>query len=136
MIHLLRKLFDTSKRDVDLVLPVVEEINALEPEIEKLSDPELKDRCHALKHRAMGGEKLDNLVVETFACVREVSRRTLGMRHFDVQLIGGLVLHQGRIAEMKTGEGKTLVGVAPAYPQFFERKRRPPSYRQRLPCST
>ena len=113
MIHLLRKLFDTSKRDVELVQPIVLEINALEPEIQKLSDEELKDKCHSLRHRAMGGEKIDDLVVETFACVREVSWRTLGMRHFDVQLVGGLVLHQGRIAEMKTGEGKTLVGAAP-----------------------
>ena len=113
MIHLLRKLFDTSKRDVELVLPVVEQINALEPEMEKLSDEELKDRCHSLRHRAMGGEKIDDLVVDTFACVREVSKRTLGMRHFDVQMVGGLVLHQGRIAEMKTGEGKTLVAAAP-----------------------
>ena len=113
MIHLLRKLFDTSKRDVELVQPIVEQINALEPEIQKLSDEELKDKCHSLRHRAMGGEKIDDLVVETFACVREVSWRTLGMRHFDVQLVGGLVLHQGRIAEMKTGEGKTLVGAAP-----------------------
>ena len=103
MIHLLRKLFDTSKRDVELVQPVVEQVNALEPEIEKLSDEDLKHRCHSLRHRARGGEKIDNLVVETFACVREVSKRTLAMRHFDVQIIGGLVLHQGRIAEMKTG---------------------------------
>ena len=113
MIHLLRKLFDTSKRDVELVQPVVEQVNALEPEIEKLSDEDLKHRCHSLRHRARGGEKIDNLVVETFACVREVSKRTLAMRHFDVQIIGGLVLHQGRIAEMKTGEGKTLVAAAP-----------------------
>ncbi len=113
MIQLLRKLFDTSKRDVELVQPIVEQINAKEAEIEKLSDDELKDRCHSLRHRARGGEKIDDLVVETFACVREVSKRTLGMRHFDVQLIGGLVLHQGRIAEMKTGEGKTLVAAAP-----------------------
>jgi preprotein translocase subunit SecA len=113
MLHLLRKLFDTSKRDVELVQPVVLEINSLETEIEKLTDEELKDRCHQLRHRARGGEKIDNLVVETFASVREVSRRTLGMRHFDVQLVGGLVLHQGRIAEMKTGEGKTLVAAAP-----------------------
>ncbi|HLO99397.1 MAG TPA: hypothetical protein VK171_12445, partial [Fimbriimonas sp.] len=113
MIQFLRNLFDTSKRDVELVLPVVEQINAMEPQIEALSDDELKDRCHQLRHRAMGGASLDELSVETFACVREVSRRTLGMRHFDVQLVGGLVLHQGRIAEMKTGEGKTLVAAAP-----------------------
>lgn len=113
MIQLLRKLFDTSKRDVELVQPVVDQINALEAEIEKLSDEELKDRCHSMRHRSRGGERTDDLAVETFACVREVSKRTLGMRHFDVQLVGGLVLHQGRISEMKTGEGKTLVAAAP-----------------------
>ena len=113
MIKFLRQLFDTSKKDVELVMPLVEQINALEKEIEPLTEEQLKDRCHQLRHRAKGGEKLDALAVETFACVREVSKRTLGMRHFDVQLIGGLVLHQGRIAEMKTGEGKTLVGAAP-----------------------
>ena len=113
MIKFLRQLFDTSKKDVEFVMPIVEQINALEKEIEALTEEQLKDRCHTLRHRAMGGEKLDALTVETFACAREVSRRTLGMRHFDVQLIGGLVLHQGRIAEMKTGEGKTLVAAAP-----------------------
>ncbi len=113
MIKFLRQLFDTSKKDVELVMPLVEQINALEKEIEPLTEEQLKDRCHSLRHRAMGGEKLEALAVETFACVREVSKRTLGMRHFDVQLIGGLVLHQGRIAEMKTGEGKTLVAAAP-----------------------
>lgn len=113
MIQLLRKLFDTSKKDVELVLPIVEKVNALEPEVENLSEEALKDKCHALRHRARGGEKVDDLIVETFACVREVSKRTLGMRHFDVQVIGGLVLHQGRISEMKTGEGKTLVAAAP-----------------------
>lgn len=96
-----------------MVQPLVDRINALEPQIESLSDDALKDKCHSLKHRATGGDRSEDLIVETFACVREVSKRTLGMRHFDVQLIGGLVLHQGRIAEMKTGEGKTLVAAAP-----------------------
>jgi preprotein translocase subunit SecA len=113
MLEFLRKIFDTSKRDVELVRPLVEQINALEAEITALSEEQLKDRCHQLRHRAKGGEKTDDLAVETFACVREVSHRTLGMRQFDVQLTGGLVLHQGRIAEMKTGEGKTLVAAAP-----------------------
>ena len=113
MIEFLRKLFDTSKRDVEVLLPTIEKINAMEPEIEALSEEQLKDRCHQIRHRVRGGEKIDNVAIETFACVREVSRRTLAMRQFDVQLIGGLVLHQGRIAEMKTGEGKTLVAVAP-----------------------
>jgi preprotein translocase subunit SecA len=113
MLQFLRKLFDTSKRDVEFVMPLVEKINALEPEISALSEEQLKDRCHQLRHRAQGGEKVEDLATEVFACVREVSQRTLGMRHFDVQLVGGLVLHQGRIAEMKTGEGKTLVAAAP-----------------------
>jgi len=98
MIEFLRKLFDTSKRDVEVLLPTIEKINAMEPEIEALSEEQLKDRCHQIRHRVRGGEKIDNVAIETFACVREVSRRTLAMRQFDVQLIGGLVLHQGRIA--------------------------------------
>lgn len=113
MIKFLRQLFDTSKKDVELLQPILEQVNALEKDLEGLSEEQLKDRCHQIRHRARGGEKADNLMVETFACVREVSKRTLGMRHFDVQIIGGLVLHQGRIAEMKTGEGKTLVAAAP-----------------------
>ncbi|MBI1334675.1 MAG: SEC-C domain-containing protein [Armatimonadetes bacterium] len=113
MLELLRKLFDTSKRDIETIQPLVDKISAFEANIENLSDEELKDKCYALRHRARGGEKGEELTVETFACVREVSKRTLGMRHFDVQLVGGLVLHHGRIAEMKTGEGKTLVAAAP-----------------------
>lgn len=113
MLQLLRKLFDTSKRDVEMLQPIVNQINALDSEISALTEEQLKERCHNLRHRVRGGASADDVMVETFACVREVSKRTLGMRHFDVQLIGGLVLHQGRIAEMKTGEGKTLVAAAP-----------------------
>ncbi len=113
MLQLLRKLFDTSDRDVKAVMPIVEQINALESAIQTMSDEDLKAKGLQLRERAQNGEELNALLPETFAVVREASKRTLGMRQFDVQLIGGAVLHQGRIAEMKTGEGKTLVAVAP-----------------------
>src|SRR5262245_34371261 len=93
----------------------VAKINALEPAMSALSDPELRDKTEELKKRAAEGATLDDLLPEAFAVVREASRRTLRMRHFDVQLIGGMVLHYGKIAEMKTGEGKTLVATLPAY---------------------
>ncbi len=93
----------------------VREINALEPEIEALSDDELRARTEEFRHRFEEGEELDELLPEAFACVREAAKRTVGMRPFDVQLIGGMVLHEGRIAEMKTGEGKTLVATLPLY---------------------
>lgn len=111
----LRKLFDTSKKDVEALQPIVAQVNALEPTIEALSDEELKAKTNEFRERIKNGEGLENMLAEAFAVVREVSRRTLGMRHFDVQIVGGAVLHQGRIAEMKTGEGKTLVAVAPLY---------------------
>ena len=111
--NFLRKLFDTSKKDVDALVPIVNQINALEPQISPLTDEQLKAKAADLKKRAQGGETLDKLLVEVFAVTREASKRTLGMRQFDVQLTGGAVLHQGRISEMKTGEGKTLVAVAP-----------------------
>ena len=86
-------------------------INQWEPELELLDDDELRAQADALRERARNGEPLDDLLAETFAVVRETSRRTMGMRHFDVQMIGGMVLHSGGIAEMKTGEGKTLTGT-------------------------
>src|SRR5215211_6746798 len=89
----------------------VERINQWEPELELLDDDELRQHADALRERARNGEPLDDLLAETFAVVRETSRRTMGMRHFDVQMIGGMVLHDGAIAEMKTGEGKTLTGT-------------------------
>jgi preprotein translocase subunit SecA len=89
-------------------------VNALEPRLRAESDGALRARAQGLRERARAGTPLDNLLVETFALVREVSRRTLGMRHFDVQLLGGMALHDGAIAEMKTGEGKTLVATLPA----------------------
>ena len=95
--------------------PVVKQVNVFEPEIEKLTDEGLRGRKELFRERLAGGETLDDLMPEAFAVVRETGKRVLGMRHYDVQLIGGIVLHQGRIAEMKTGEGKTLVGTLPAY---------------------
>lgn len=111
--NFLRKLFDTSKKDVELLQPQVKKINDLAPKFEAMSDDELKATAVGYKARAQGGENLDSMLTEVFAATREVSKRLLGMRHFDVQLLGGMVLHQGRIGEMKTGEGKTLVAVAP-----------------------
>ncbi|MDP6419693.1 MAG: preprotein translocase subunit SecA, partial [Candidatus Krumholzibacteria bacterium] len=93
----------------------VREINALEHDIQKLSDDELKSKTPAFKNRLNQGESLENILPEAFAVVREVGKRTLNMRHFDAQLIGGVVLHEGKIAEMKTGEGKTLVATLPIY---------------------
>ena len=113
---LISKMFGTySEREVKRVKPLVNKINALEPEIQKLTDVELKEKTNEFKNRLEKGETLDDLLPEAFAVVREASKRVLGMRHFDVQLIGGIILHQGRIAEMKTGEGKTLVATLPVY---------------------
>jgi preprotein translocase subunit SecA len=102
-------------RDLKRLLPIVERVNELEPELEKLSDEALREQTPRLRERIEQGESLDDLLPEAFAVVREAAKRTLGQRHFDVQLIGGAVLHQGIIAEMKTGEGKTLVATLPAY---------------------
>ena len=113
---LITKIFGThSENELKRVYPIVDAIEALEPEIQKLSDAELKDKTREFKQRLAEGETLDDLLPEAFAVVREAAVRTLGMRHFRVQLIGGIILHQGRIAEMKTGEGKTLVSTLPAY---------------------
>jgi preprotein translocase subunit SecA len=111
-----KKVFGTpNDRKVKAVRPLVDKINALEPEFEKLSDEQIKDRTEALATRAQSGEKLDDLLPEAFANVREAARRALGLRAFDTQLMGGIFLHQGNISEMKTGEGKTLVATFPAY---------------------
>ena len=110
------KLFKSySEKEVKRVRTIVEKINSLEPEIEKLTDEELKAKTPYFKEQLEKGKSLDDILPEAFAVVREASKRVLGMRHFDVQLIGGIILHQGRIAEMKTGEGKTLVATLPAY---------------------
>ncbi len=110
------KLFKSySEKEVKRVMPLVNKINGLEPEMEKLSDEELRKKTDYFKKELKDGKNLDDILPEAFAVVREASKRVLGMRHFDVQLIGGIILHQGRIAEMKTGEGKTLVATLPAY---------------------
>ncbi|WJY22559.1 preprotein translocase subunit SecA [Fontisubflavum oceani] len=111
-----KKVFGTpNDRKVKSVRPVIEKINALEPEFEKLSDTDIVAKTAELRNRAQNGEALDDLLPEAFANCREAARRALGLRAFDTQLIGGLFLHQGNIAEMKTGEGKTLVATFPAY---------------------
>ena len=104
-----------SEKEVKRVMPLVNKINSLEPEMEKLTDKELQAKTPELKEKLKNGMTLDDILPEAFAVAREASKRVLGMRHFDVQLIGGIILHQGRIAEMKTGEGKTLVATLPVY---------------------
>ena len=116
VLNLLTKVFGSkNERDLKRLQPAIEQINALEPEIQAMSDDQLKAQTGTFKQRIEQGEPLDDLLPEAFATVREASLRTLNMRHFDVQLIGGIVLHQGKIAEMKTGEGKTLAATLPAY---------------------
>lgn len=117
------KLFKTySEKEVKRVMPVVEKINNLEESMIKLTDSELRAKTEYFKKELSDGKTLDDILPEAFAVVREASKRTLGMRHFDVQLIGGIILHQGRIAEMKTGEGKTLVATLPVYLNALEGK--------------
>ncbi|MGO8867208.1 MAG: preprotein translocase subunit SecA, partial [Alphaproteobacteria bacterium] len=111
-----RKLFGSAnERFLKSLQPHVDEINVLEPALEKLADAELRARTDMLKGRLAAGESLDDILHEAFATVREAAKRTLGQRHFDVQLVGGIVLHRGMISEMKTGEGKTLVSTLAAY---------------------
>ena len=106
---------DYSKKEVKKLKKTVDKINALESKYKEMDDKELASQTKLLKERLSKGETLDDILPDAFAVCREASDRVLGMRHFDVQLIGGIVLHQGRIAEMKTGEGKTLVATLPAY---------------------
>jgi len=113
--NLLKNLFNYNEKELKRIAKIVEQVNALEAKISELSDEELKAKTPEFKERLAKGETLDDLLPESFAVVREASKRVLGMRHFDVQLIGGIVLHEGNIAEMKTGEGKTLVATLPAY---------------------
>lgn len=113
---LLQKVFKSySEKEIKRIMPIVEKINQLEPEMKKLTDSELAGKTAELKQKLASGLSLDDILPEAFAVVREASVRVLGLRHFDVQLIGGIILHQGRISEMKTGEGKTLVATLPAY---------------------
>src|ERR1700709_1886532 len=119
----LAKIFGTrNEREVKAMRPVIAAINDLEPSIQQLSDVDLAAKTIEFKEKLAQGASLDDLLIEAFAVVRETSRRILNMRHFDVQLIGGMVLHKGRIAEMKTGEGKTLVATAPSYLNALEGK--------------
>ena len=120
---LLTKIFGTkNERDLKKLQPYVAAINALEPQISALSDAQLQAKTAEFKEKLSQGATLDDILIEAFAVVREVARRTVRMRHFDVQLMGGIVLHQGKIAEMKTGEGKTLVATLPAYLNALEGK--------------
>ena len=113
---LLEKIFGTySERELKKIEPIVDSVMKLEPEMEKLNDSELRAKTDEFKNRYKNGESLDDLLPESFAVMREAAWRVLGMKHFRVQVIGGIILHQGRIAEMKTGEGKTLVATLPAY---------------------
>ena len=121
--NMFSKVFGTrSQREVKRIMPLVKKIEDLRPEMQKLTDEELRSKTREFKKRLDEGATLDDLLPEAFATVREAAKRVLGMEHFEVQLIGGIVLHQGRIAEMKTGEGKTLVATLPSYLNALEGK--------------
>ena len=128
----INKVFgDPNDKELRRIRPIVEQINALEDEMMALSDEELRERTSDFKEELANGATLDDILPEAFAVVREGSRRAIGMRHFDVQLIGGIVLHQGKIAEMRTGEGKTLVATLPAYTRAGARSRHSARWRRR-----
>ena len=115
------KIFGThSERELKLIYPLVDKIENLEPSMESLTDDELRNKTAEFKKRLKDGETLDDLLVEAYAVVRESAKRTLGQRAYRTQLIGGIILHQGRISEMRTGEGKTLVSTFPAYLNALE----------------
>ncbi len=123
MVKILEKIFGTkNERELKRYFKIVEQINAFEPTISSLSNEELRKKTDEFRERLAKGQTLDELLVEAFAVVRETAKRVLGMRHFDVQLVGGMVLHEGKIAEMKTGEGKTLVATLAAYLNALEGK--------------
>ncbi len=116
MLDILKKIFGTKNdREIKRIKEIIARVNEQENHFQKLSDEELKQKTASFKERISRGESLESLIPEVFANVREASKRTLGQRHYDVQLIGGVVLHEGKIAEMKTGEGKTLTATAPVY---------------------
>jgi len=120
---ILNKIFgDANKKYLEKIKPLVDKINALESKFEKFSQDELREKTKEFKERIKKKESLDEILPEAFAVVREASKRTLGQRHFDCQLMGGIVLHQGKIAEMKTGEGKTLAATLPLYLNALEGK--------------
>jgi preprotein translocase subunit SecA len=115
MLKWLSNLIDSNEKELKRLQPVVDQINSLEPEFEKLTETELRAKTDEFKARLADGESLDEILPEAYAAVREAAKRTIRQRHFDVQLMGGIILHQGKIAEMKTGEGKTLVATLPIY---------------------
>src|SRR5665811_2261106 len=120
---ILSKLFpDGNDRVIKGMQPLVNEINSLEPDLVKLSDEELKNKTKEFKERLKGGASLEDILPLAFATIREAAKRILGQRHYDVQLVGGIVLHRGEIAEMKTGEGKTLSSTLPLYLNALEGK--------------
>ena len=134
MLGALTKLIGGSNdRAVSKLQPIVDEVNELEGSFERLSDADLRARTSEFRERLGAREELDDILPEAFAAVREAAKRTLEQRHFDVQLIGGAVLHEGKIAEMRTGEGKTLVATLPAYLNALSGEGRPRRHRQRLP---
>ena len=121
--NIFSKVFGTrSEHEVKRIMPLVEKTESLRPEMQKLTDEQLRDKTREFRKRLDEGETLDDLLPEAFAVVREGAKRVLGMEHYRVQIIGGVILHQGRIAEMKTGEGKTLVSTLPAYLNALEGK--------------
>src|SRR5947199_6712399 len=122
MLDTLVKKFVGSRNDREIkkIQPLVAKINDLEPRVSSLTDEQLKAQTAEFKQRFENGESLEDLLPDAFAVVRETGKRAPNMRHFDVQLVGGVVLHQGRIPEMKTGEGKTLVATLPAYPNALD----------------
>ncbi|OGY23547.1 MAG: preprotein translocase subunit SecA [Candidatus Woykebacteria bacterium RBG_13_40_7b] len=122
MFNIFGKLLDSNEREINSLKPKVAQINDLEKKFEKIKDVDLKKKTEEFRERLSKGEGLDDLLPEAFSLVREASKRTIGQRHFDVQLIGGIILHQGKIAEMKTGEGKTLVATLPLYLNAIEGK--------------
>src|SRR5687767_4418424 len=116
MFEFIKKIFGTKNdRELKKLMPLVGRINEIEPSMKKLSDDELRGKTAEFRQRLYNGEPLESMLCEAFAAVREAGVRALGMRHYDVQLIGGMVLHSGKIAEMRTGEGKTLVATLPVY---------------------
>jgi len=122
MLSVLKTIFDSNEREVAKIRKLVEKINAFEPALSKLETEALRAKTDEFKERLGNGQTLDDIHLEAFAVVREMSKRVMNMRHFDVQMIGGTVIHQGRIAEMRTGEGKTLVGTSPVYLNALEGK--------------
>ncbi len=123
MFGMLKKIIGTKNdREINRLIPLVDRITSLEPEVSAFSDQQLKDKTGEFRKRLESGESLEDILPEAFAVVREASKRVLKMRHFDVQLLGGIILHEGKIAEMKTGEGKTLVATLPVYLNALEGK--------------